>query len=108
MRWLDSGPVKFLGIVGSLCSIGCAVGGGFAGLEVRGDQWGTAFAATVGALTGAAIAAVVFAVLILVVLRFGRPCPVCQGRGVVASGYTEIMERAHSLCPRCHGDGLIF
>ena len=68
-------------------------------------------AATVFGL-GFAVISLVFMLLVIwayaLVGKLRRPCPVCRGRGVVRSGYDEVMQPTGSVCPKCKGDGLVW
>ncbi len=108
---LDSNPIKFINLFAALITIGTAIGGVFSGIHWKGDNWGTALAATVFGFSFA-VASLLFMLLIIwvytLVARLRRPCPVCGGRGVVKSGFNELMQPLQSVCPKCHGDGLIW
>ena len=108
---LDSHPAKVINLVAALISIGTATGGAFSGIHWKGDDWGTALAATVFGFSFA-VASLVFMLLVIwayaLIGRLRRQCPVCGGRGVVRAGFNEIMQPSHSVCPRCGGDGLVW
>ena len=108
---IDSNPVKFINLFAALITIGTAIGGAYSGIHWKGNDWGTALAATVFGFSFA-VASLLFMLLVIwaytLVGRLRRQCPVCGGRGVVKSGFNEIMQASHSVCPKCGGDGLIW
>lgn len=102
MRWLDSGPIKFLNFTASLFTVSGAVGGGLLGRQLKGDDWGFAPAIVVGGFLGMAGMVLFFVTILLILRTFSRTCPVCKGTGTVgAFPYTM------NLCPKCGGDGRI-
>lgn len=108
---LDSNPVKIVNLVASLLAIGTAIGGVFTGIQWKGEEWGTALAATVFGF-GFAVTSLVFLLIVVwayaLVGRLRRDCPVCRGRGTVQTGFNEVMQPSSSVCPKCGGDGLIW
>ncbi|MBL8809481.1 MAG: zinc finger-like domain-containing protein [Planctomycetaceae bacterium] len=108
---LDSNPVKVLHLIATVLTIASAIGGGFVGVELKGDTWGNVLAGTVFML-GFALASMILLLVVLLgyalVGRMRRECPVCRGRGTVQTGFNEIMQPSNSICPKCHGSALIW
>jgi hypothetical protein len=108
---LDSNPVKIVNLIAAFLTIGTAVGGVFTGIQWKGDEWGQALAATVFGF-GFAVTSLIFMFLVVwsyaLLGRLRRSCPVCRGRGVVKSGFNELIQPTCSVCPKCGGEGLIW
>jgi hypothetical protein len=100
MKWLNSTPILLLNVVAAVCTITGTAGGIFVG---RGNDWGRWVAGILGfVLVGSIVA------LNLIIMRFRRPCPVCEGKGTVVIGSNNLRQNVLDICPKCNGDGLIF